>query len=164
MGGGLIQPLRDILVLFKLRLNHSLLFVVGVFNLAFKVFKLNRVLGYFFISEIKLVNRLVCKACTGARLVQKVDSLIGQIAVGDIAFREQNRLFNYTVGHSNAVEALVIALNAHKHLFCLGKRGFLDRNGLETALQSRVLFDILAVLPKGGSADNLNFTAGKGGL
>ena len=88
MRRGLIQTLGNIFVFFKLSLNHSLLFIIGVFNLAFKAFKLNRVFSYLFICRVKLVNRLICKARTGARLVQKVDSLIGQVTVGYIPFGE----------------------------------------------------------------------------
>ena len=62
------------------------------------------------------------------------------------------------------MKALVIAFNAHKHLFGFGDRRFFDRYGLKAALERGVLFNILAVLLKGGSTYNLNFTAGKRGL
>ena len=62
------------------------------------------------------------------------------------------------------MEAFVIAFNAHKHLFGFGDRRFFDRYGLKTALKRGVLFNILAVLLKGGGAYNLNFAAGKRGL
>ena len=47
----------------------------------------------FLISNIKLINCCVFKACAGAGFVKQIYCLIGQITVGHISFRKQHCLF-----------------------------------------------------------------------
>ena len=60
--------------------------------------------------------------------------------------------------------ALVIALDALHQGNGVGKAGLFHLHGLEAALQRLILFDVLAVLGKGGGADHLNLAAGQGRL
>ena len=60
--------------------------------------------------------------------------------------------------------ALVIALDALHQGNGVGKAGLFHLHGLEAALQRLILFDVLAVLGKGGGADHLNLSAGQGRL
>ena len=62
------------------------------------------------------------------------------------------------------VVRLVVALDAVHHGDGIRNAGLLHPHRLEPALQGLVLFDILAVLRKGGGADDLDLPAGKGGL
>ena len=62
------------------------------------------------------------------------------------------------------VVLLVVALDAVHHGKGVGYAGLFHPHRLETTLQRLIFFNILAVLGKGGSTDDLNFAAGKGGL
>ena len=59
---------------------------------------------------------------------------------------------------------LVVALDAVHHGKGVGYAGLLHPHRLETAFQCLIFFNVLAVLGKGGGADDLNFSTGEGGL
>jgi hypothetical protein len=59
---------------------------------------------------------------------------------------------------------LVIMLDALEDLDGVRDGGLVHRDGLEAALQSGVLFDVLAVFAEGGGADDLDLAPGQGGL
>ena len=99
-----------------------------------------------------------------SRLVEEVDGLVGEEAVGDVAARLVDRGFEGLVVVVHVVELLVPVLDTAQDLdrLLLGRRGHLDR--LEAPLQRAVLLDVLAVLRGSGGADALDLAAGQGRL
>ena len=100
----------------------------------------------------------------GAGFVQQVDGLIRQKTVGDVALAQGDHRRKHLGGHLYMVVLLVVALDAVHHGKGVGYAGLLHPHRLETALQRLIFFNVLAVLGKGGSADDLNFAAGEGGF
>ena len=62
------------------------------------------------------------------------------------------------------MELFIVMRNTAQNRDRLFDRRFIDRHGLEAALERRVLFDIFAVLVKRCRADDLNLDAREGGL
>ncbi len=97
----------------------------------------------------------------GAGLVDQVDRLVGQEPVGDVPIGQLGRRCERLVGDRDAVVRLVAIAQALQDVD--GERdarlGHLNR--LETALQRRVLLDVLAVLVERRRADRLQFAAGE---
>ena len=58
----------------------------------------------------------VVEVHVGAGLVDKVDGLVGQEAVGDIPLAEQHRLAQHPLGDGHAVELLIVVGNALENL------------------------------------------------
>ena len=110
------------------------------------------------------VDVRVVEVQVGAGLVDQVDGLVGQIPVGDIPLRQRHRLTQHPVGDGHAVELLVVVGDAPQDLQGVLHIGLVDGHRLETALQSGVLFDMLAVLVEGGGADYLDLAPAEGGL
>ena len=106
----------------------------------------------------------VAQAAAGARLVQQVNRLVGQEAVGDIAFRQLDDGGHHRVGNAHAVVLFVVDAHALDNLDGFQDRGFLDLDGLKAALQRGIFFDILAVLGKRRRADDLHLPAGERGF
>ena len=111
-----------------------------------------------------LGRRGVAQLHPAARLVEEVDGLVGQEAVGDVAAGLVDRGLEGLVAVAHVVELLVAVLDPAQDLdrLLLGGRGDLHR--LEAALQRAVLLDVLAVLGGGGGADALDLAAGERGL
>lgn len=88
----------------------------------------------------------------GGRLVDEVDRLVGQEAVGDVAVAQFGRGHDGRVGDLDAVMQLVLFLQASQD----GDGGLHARLAhqdlLEAALQRGVLLDVLAVFIQGGGA------------
>ena len=99
-----------------------------------------------------------------AGLVQEVNGLVGQEAVGDIALRKHHGLPGNLRRDHHAVEFLIVMGNSADDIHGLLDGRLVHRDGLEAPLQGRILFNVLAVLIEGGSANDLNLTPGKGGL
>ena len=106
----------------------------------------------------------VRQIAAGAGLVQQVDGLVRQKAVGDVTLAQGDHRGKHLGGHLHMMVLLVIALDAVHHGKGVGYAGLLHPHRLETALQRLIFFDVLAVLGKGGSADDLNFSTGEGRL
>ena len=100
----------------------------------------------------------------GTGLVQQVDGLVGQVAVGDIPLTQGHSGVQHIGRHLHMVVLLVVVLDAAHHGQRISNAGFLHPHGLEPALQRLVLLDILAVLVEGGGTDDLDLAAGQGGL
>ncbi len=100
----------------------------------------------------------------GGGFVDKVDGLVGEEAVGDVAIREdrgghQGRIFN-----ADAVMDLVALAETAEDRDGVFDAGLVDEHGLEAALEGGVLFDVLAELIERGGADAVQFAAGEHGL
>src|SRR5579885_650743 len=79
-------------------------------------------------------------------LVDEVDRLVGQLAVGDVTVRESRRGDDRRIGDVDAVVNLVSLLQAAQEGDGVLDRGLIDQHLLEAPLERRVLLDVLAVL------------------
>lgn len=95
----------------------------------------------------------------GARLVDEVDGLVRQVAVGDVAVRERRGGDDRVVGDLDAVEDLVPRLQTTQDGDGVLHGRLLHQNGLEAALERRVLFNVLPVLVQRGRADAVQLAA-----
>src|SRR5439155_21187908 len=97
-------------------------------------------------------------------LVDEVDGLVGQEAVGDVAVGQVGGGHDGLVGDGDAVVGLVAVAYALEDVDGVGDGGLLDLDGLEPALEGGVLLEVLAVLVEGGGPDRLQLTPGQHGL
>ena len=105
------------------------------------------------------MERDICRC-----FIEQVDGLIGQEAVGDIAFTHDDGLFDDVIGDGDAVVLLIVMLDAGEDRDGIVDRRLVHGDRLEAAFERGILFDIFAVFGQGRCADDLNFTAGEGGL
>ena len=116
--------------------------------------------GALFVAElVAAFQRLVSQRSAGAALVEQVDRLVGQETVGDVSLGKHDGLADDIVVHDDAVVFLVIFLDAGDDLDALGNGRLADLDGLETAFQGGILFDVFAVLVEGSRADHLYLAA-----
>ena len=104
------------------------------------------------------------EVAVGTGFVNQIDGLVGEETVSNIPLGEQHRLAQDAIGDGHTVELLIVVGDAPQNLQRVLHVGLVDGDGLETALESRVLLDMLAVFIEGGGADDLNLAAGEGGL
>ena len=104
------------------------------------------------------------RAYHGAGLVHEVYGLVGQEAVCNIPVRQRRRRHERVVVDADAVEDLIALLQAAEYGYRVLHRGLGDHDGLEPALERRVLFDVLAVLVERGRAYAVQLAAREHGL
>ena len=97
-------------------------------------------------------------------LVDQVDGLVRQLAVGDVAVRERRRGDDRRIGDLDLVVHLVALLQAAQDRDRVLDRGLVDQHLLEAPLERGVLLDVLAVLVERGRADAVQLAAGERGL
>ncbi len=97
-------------------------------------------------------------------LVDEVDRLVRELAVGDVAVGELGRGAQRLVGDLDLVVLLVAVAQALEDLHGLLDRRLVDADLLEAALQGAVALEVLAVLVERGGADRLQLAAGERGL
>src|SRR3954463_12229633 len=97
-------------------------------------------------------------------LVDEVDRLVGQEAVGDVAVGQLGRRLQRLVGDVDLVVRLVAVAQALEDLHALLERRLVDGDLLEAALQGAVALEVLAVLVERGRADRLQLATGEGRL
>ena len=100
-------------------------------------------------------------AQAAGRLIHKIDGLVGQEAVGDVAVGQLRRAHDGAVGDAHAVVNLVLLLQAAQNGDGILHRGLAYEHRLETTLQGGVLLDVLAVLVERGGADGTQLAAGE---
>src|SRR3954471_18960439 len=95
----------------------------------------------------------------GAGLVDQIDRLVGQEAVGDVAVRLVDRRLDRLARVLDVLERLVAILDADQDVdrLALARRVDLDR--LEAPLERTVLLDVFAVLGRGRRADATDLAA-----
>ncbi len=96
--------------------------------------------------------------------VDQIDRLVRQETVGDVAMGEGGGGDQGGVLDADAVMDLVAFLEAAQDGDGFLDARFVDENGLETAFQGGVFFDVLAVFVQRGGADAAQFAAGQGRL
>ena len=94
-------------------------------------------------------------------LVDEVDGLVRQVAVGDVADGQIDGGLHRVIRDGHLVMLLVPVTDAEQDLHGLLERGLLDHDRLESPLQGSVTLDVLAVLVEGRGADALEFPAGQ---
>ena len=97
-------------------------------------------------------------------LVDQVDGLVGQLAVGDVAMRERGRGDDGRVGDVDAVVHFVALLQAAQDRDGVFHRRLVDQHFLEAALERGVLLDVLAVFVERGGAHAMQLAARERGL
>ena len=93
------------------------------------------------------------------RLVDQIDRLVGQEAVGDVAVRQRRRRDDRRIGDAHAVVLLVFVLQAAQDRDGVLDRRFGDEDRLEAPRQRGVLLDVLLVFVERGGADAVQFAA-----
>ena len=94
-----------------------------------------------------------------AGLVDQVDRLVRQLAVGDVAVRQGGRGDDRRVGDLDPVMHLVPLFQAAQDRDRVLDGRLVDQHLLETPFQCRVLLDVLAVFVQCGGADAVQLTA-----
>ena len=97
----------------------------------------------------------------GRGLVDEVDRLVGQEAVGDVAVGKHGGGDQRRVADPDAVVRLVALLQAAEDRDRVGDRRLADEDRLEATLECGVLLDVLAVLVERRRADRAQLAAGE---
>ena len=100
----------------------------------------------------------------GAGFVDKVDGLVRQETVADIAVGQRRRRDQRAVLDLDAVEHLVPLFQAAQDGDGVLHRRLIDHDGLEAALEGGVFLDIFAVFVQRGGADAVQLAAGQHGF
>ncbi len=134
-----------------LRVDRRLLVATHVRDLVVEVTQLRR-------------RRHPADAQARARLVDQVDRLVRQEAVGDVAVRHGRGGHDRFIRDGHAVERLVAVAQAFENLDGVRQLRLRHLDGLEAALERGVLLDVLAVLVERGGADGLQLASRQHGL
>ena len=95
------------------------------------------------------------------RLVDQVDRLVGQVAVGDVADRQVGGGLHRLVRDRHLVVLLVALADAEQDVDRLLERRLLDHDRLEAPLEGGVALDVLAVFVERRRADALELAPGE---
>ena len=99
------------------------------------------------------------QAQSGAGLVDQVDGLVGQEAVGDVAVGEHGGGDDGGILDAHAVVDFELLLEAAQDGDGVVDRGLAHQHGLEAAGEGGVFFDVLLVFLEGGGADAAQLAA-----
>ena len=94
----------------------------------------------------------------------RVDGLVREVAVGDVAVRERGRGNDGRVGDLHPVMDLVALLQAAQDGDGVLHARLVHQHLLEAPLQRGILLDVLAVLIQGSGADAVQLAARQRGL
>src|SRR5258708_2008491 len=94
-----------------------------------------------------------------ARVVDQIDGLVRQEAIGNVAVGVRDRNVDRFVGIADRVEFLVAVLDPKQNLGGIRLVRRRDFDGLEAALKRAVAFDALTVFGRSRSSDTLHLTA-----
>ena len=100
----------------------------------------------------------------GRGFVHQIDGLVRQEPVGDVAIAEDGGGHQGRILDADAVMDFVALAQAAEDRNGVFDRRLVDQNGLETALESGVLFDVLAIFVERGRADAVQLAASQHGL
>ena len=99
------------------------------------------------------------KSGIACRFVKQVDRFVWQITVRDISFGKAYHFRQKRIRDLYAVVRFVILLDAFEYGDTVFDRRLVYGDGLETAFERRVRFDIFSVFAERGSADELDLTS-----
>ncbi len=99
-----------------------------------------------------------------AGLVDQVDGLVGQKAIGDIAIGHDRRRDQGSVLDADAVMHLVFLAQAAQDRDRVFDGRLIDQNRLEASFQRGILLDVLAIFVERGRADAMQLAASQHGL
>src|SRR5690606_24229632 len=123
----------------------------GLVVLALQRFALNLQLNQAPIQTVQLFGLGVdLHANAAGSLVDQVDGLIRQLAVGDVAMGEFRRGDDRAIGDGNAVVNLVAFFQAAQYGDGVLLARLIDLNTLEAPFQRRILLDVLTVFVQRG--------------
>mmetsp|Transcript_22789 Transcript_22789/g.40341 ORF Transcript_22789/g.40341 Transcript_22789/m.40341 type:complete len:530 (+) Transcript_22789:864-2453(+) len=94
-------------------------------------------------------------------LVDEVDRLVGEEAVGDVTVREPDSFDQRVVRNPHLVEQLVLLAKTSENRYGLFRRGFLDHDLLEPPLESCVFLHVLSIFVEGCGSDAPELTSGE---
>ena len=97
-------------------------------------------------------------AQSGGGFIHKVDGFIGEKAVGDVLVRQHRSRHKSAVTEFDSVVDLVTFFQSPQNGNGVLHRGGIDHNGLKTAFQSGIFFDIFSVLIQRRGADAVEFS------
>ena len=103
----------------------------------------------------------ICMRKPRRRLVDEVDRLVGQEAVGDVAVGEHGGGDERRIGDAHAVMQLVFLLQPAQDRDGVLDRRLGDEDRLEAPGERRVLLDVLAIFVERGGADAMELAAGE---
>src|SRR6185312_8201684 len=106
-------------------------------------------------------ERIVLDPQPAGGLVNQVDRLVGEEAVGDVPIAEHRSGDDCAVGDAHAVVHLVAFLEAAKDGNRVLDARLADVDRLEATFEGRVLLDVLAVFIERGGADRPQLAAGE---
>ena len=92
-----------------------------------------------------------------ARFVHDIDGLIRQETTGNISIGKPNGCFQRFVGKLGFVMGFVLRAQAFQNLNRLFDGWRFNLDGLESALERCIFFDVLPVLIESGGSDTLQF-------
>ena len=132
----------------------------------------SRLLRHRRLLDLELTHPAVClveldrrgvdlHAQPGRRLVDEVDRLVRQEAVGDVPVGEDGRGRQCGVADTHAVVRLVPLLEAAQDRDRVRHRGLADQDRLEAPLERRILLDVLPVLVECRRADSSQLAPGE---
>ena len=104
-------------------------------------------------------QRINLHAQAGRSLVNQVDGLVREKAIGDVAVRERRRGQDGRVFDAHAVVYFVALLEPAQDGDGIGHRGFGNQHGLEAPLERRVFLNVFAILVQRSGADGAQFAA-----
>src|SRR3989344_2373416 len=97
-------------------------------------------------------------------LINKVDGLVRQKTIADVARRKFDRGDDSAIGDAHAVEEFIFVAEPTKNGDAVLHRRFLYKNGLEATSECRILLDVFLVLLQGRRADDAYLAAAERGL
>ena len=134
----------------------------GIVGLLHERLLLNLQLGELARGGVDLDRHAVeLHAQAACGLVNQVDGLVGQEAIGDVAIGEVGGSHKRAIGDVHAMEDLVLLLEATQNGDGVLDGRLAHHNGLETTGERRVLLDVLAVLIERGRADRVQVATGE---
>src|SRR5699024_10156367 len=157
-------PLRlhSVALLFQIRQLFINALDLGFGIVALQGFAFNLQLAYLSLNAVQFFgHRVDLQAQPRGCLINQVDSLIGQKALGDVTVRQLGRADDRTVSDTYTVMQFISLLEPAQDGNSIFHGGFLDHYGLEASFQRFVLLDIFAVFGQRGGADGMQFAAGQ---
>ena len=97
----------------------------------------------------------------GRRFVDEIDRFVGQEAIGDVTMRKCGGGDNGRVFDAHSVMHFVTLFKSTQNCNRVFDVRLADEHNLETTLEGRILFDVLAVFVQRCSADGAEFAAGQ---